>query len=114
MPATGRSPQPWWSNDPIAERLRMKFPVGARAPGVNVIHFRVVSGGAPDTVTIQDDDGNQIDMDDTNYSVFVQGETAGRVTVDESSKTIRSFDVLGGVAAEILYVLVIGRIAGQP
>lgn len=81
---------------------------GAR--GTHVI--RLVSGGTPDSVAFAD--LGLIGMADTSYLVLVDGETVGRVTVDESSKTVDGFDILGGAAAEVLQVLVIGRFADMP
>lgn len=53
-------------------------------------------------------------MKDTNYVVIVQGETAARVTVDQSTIATTGFNVLGGADTEVVHVLVIGRCATNP
>jgi len=50
-------------------------------------------------------------MANVGYVVQVQGETAARVTVDESTITTDGFNLLGGAAAEVVHVLVHGAIA---
>ncbi len=52
-------------------------------------------------------------MKDANYTVIVQIEGA-TATVDESTKTSGSFDVLGGADTNVLNLLIIGRTADQP
>ena len=83
---------------------------GNRSQGINSFSF--VSGGSPDSVLFADYD--LPDMADTDYQVIVQGETAARVTVDETTKAATGFDVLGAAATEVVHVVVIGRFEGMP
>jgi hypothetical protein len=53
-------------------------------------------------------------MADTDYQVIVNGETVAATSVDESSKTVSGFSILGGANNEIYHVVVIGRFAGMP
>lgn len=50
-------------------------------------------------------------MANVNYVAFVDGETAARVTVDESTITTEGFSILGGAATEVVHILVHGAIA---
>lgn len=85
--------------------------VAAGAAGVGIQSFLVVSGGGPDAVTFAA--LGLPDMHDTAYVVLVGGETAGAVSVDESTKATTGFSILGGVSSEVLNVLVVGRIKDQ-
>ncbi len=53
------------------------------------------------------------DMKDADYQVILAGETAGLITVDESTIAATGFDILGGDAggAEIAHILVHGNLA---
>jgi hypothetical protein len=54
-------------------------------------------------------------MATADYQVLVNGELAGaKVNVDESSKAITGFSVLGLGSNEVGNVLVYGRFAGMP
>jgi hypothetical protein len=83
---------------------------GKKAQGINAWTF--TSGGSPDAVTFAG--AGLPDMADTNYLVIPGGETAARVTVDESTKLATGFSVLGGAASEVIHVVVIGRLGGMP
>lgn len=89
----------------------MDWITGASKAGLSIQSFRVVSAGAPDTVNFKN--LGLSDMSDTSYNVIVQGETAAAVSVDQSTMATTGFDILGGAAAEILHVLVIGRLKNQ-
>lgn len=65
------------------------------------------AGAAPFSVVLADHGLN--DMADTGYVVIVQGETAARVTVDQSTIALTGFDVLGGADTEVLHVMIVGR-----
>jgi len=84
---------------------------GVKSQGTNS-WTETLSGAAPHSLTFEG--ASRPNMADASYQVLVDGETAGRVTVDESSKTATGFDVLGGVAAEVVHVVVIGRLEGMP
>lgn len=47
--------------------------------------------------------------EDTGYSVIVQGETVARVTVDESTKALDGFSVLGAANGEVVQGVVLER-----
>ena len=84
---------------------------GSGRAGQSVTTFSVVSGGTPDTVVFADI--GLPDMANTDYQVLVNGETAGAVSVDESSKATTGFDILGGGGAEVLHVMVGGTVKNQ-
>lgn len=86
---------------------------GRAQQGINA--FLVTSGGTPDAVVFAELNPPLPDMADANYVVLVNGETAAdKVSVDESSKATTGFTILNGGAAEVLNVVVIGRLAGMP
>ena len=96
---------------PPLKDMGMSHLAAAGKGGVALQSALVVSGGAPDTVVLAD--LGLSDMADDQYAVLVDGETAARVTVDESTKTPQGFDILGGGATEVLNVVVVGRLKGQ-
>lgn len=75
--------------------------------------FSVVGGGAG-TDTVLFSSYGMPDMADTSYQVIVNGESVAATHVDESSKTVHGFDVLGLGLNEVGHVLVVGRFAGMP
>jgi len=79
-----------------------------------MLAFSVTSGGTPDSVVFAELDPPLPDMADTDYRVLVNGETTGAVSVDETSKATTGFDILGGGAAEVMHVIVVGRLEGMP
>lgn len=89
----------------------MDYICGAGAPGQSVQSFLVVSGGTPDAVVFAD--LGLPNMANDTYVVIVNGETSGATSVDESSKAVTGFSILGGGGAEVLNVLVIGQLANQ-
>ena len=86
---------------------RIDYVTAAAKAGVGMQSLLVVSGGGPDTVTLP------TKMANTSYVVIVQGETAARVTVDETTKTVSGFDVLNGGAGEVLNIMVVGQLKNQ-
>jgi hypothetical protein len=87
--------------------------VNAVQGGLAMASFKKTAGGSPETVTFKD--AGLPDMAaDSEYVVQVGGETAARVTVDESTITPAGFDVLGAAASEVLHITVHGRFATQP
>lgn len=89
----------------------MDWICGAGKAGQSMTSFSIVSGGAPDSVVFAD--LGLPDMADINYQVLCDGETAARVTVDETSKATTGFDILGGGATEVIHVIVAGTIKNQ-
>lgn len=69
------------------------------------------SGAAPFSVVLADHGLN--DMADSDYCVLLGGEDAD-VAVDESTITPQGFDILGGDAADVIHVVLVGRIKGMP
>ncbi|MCU0912941.1 MAG: hypothetical protein MUC88_00085 [Planctomycetes bacterium] len=75
--------------------------------GEKILSFKVtLAGSAPHSILFKDQ--GLLPMADANYRILVGGETASVVHVDESSITEAGFDLLHGVAAEIVHVLVQG------
>jgi hypothetical protein len=88
----------------------------AKAPsemvGEELVSFKVtLAGAAPHAITFSGQ--NLPDMYDNQYRVIPHGETASRVTVDESTISETGFSLLSGVAAEVVHILVHGKVAGR-
>lgn len=91
----------------------MDYLAGAVGPGVTVQAKQITQvGAAPLVVDLEAEEGLG-PMADANYVVICQGQTAGRVTVDQATITETGFNVLGGAAAEVIHVLIVGRAANQ-
>lgn len=99
--------------DPYCKDQGIDHLLAAGKAGLGALSFSVISGGTPDAILFATY-GYDVEMADTNYQVIVNGETAGAVSVDESTKTTKGFSILGGGAAEVLHVLVIGRFKTMP
>lgn len=84
---------------------------GKKQQGINAFTV-TLSGAAPHSVTFAA--AGLPNMASTDYTVVVHGETASRVTVDESTKTVSGFDILSGLATEVVHIHCIGRLAGMP
>lgn len=97
---------------PYAQDQGLKYLSGAAKAGVTVIPLLITqSGAAPLVVTFASLD--LPNMADADYVVITSGETASVTTVDESTKTVSGFNVLGGLNTEIHNIVVIGRVSGQ-
>jgi len=97
---------------PYCKDQGIPYLAGAAQAGVSVQYAQVTqSGASPYSVDLEA--WGMAKMGNTSYVVIAQGETASRVTVDQSTMTVDGFDVLGGIDAEILHLVVIGRIAEQ-
>mgnify|MGYP003404569185 CR=1 FL=1 len=96
---------------PELASLGMDYPVGASKPGVGIVPFKVTLSGALHVVSLSAL-GLQ-PMADTSYCVQVEGETVSRLTVDESTITVNGFSIIGGLAAEVAHVVLVGRIEGM-
>lgn len=97
---------------PIMKDQGIAHVCAAGKAGLGIQSFRITSGGSPDVVTFASIAG-AVDMASASYQVICQGETAARVKVDESTITAQGFSILGGAAAEIIHVIVIGQLKGQ-
>ena len=64
-------------------------------------------GASPHAFTFEDLDMLPPAAVGLGYGVVVQGETAARVTVDESTKTLLGFSILGGADTEVVTIEVI-------
>jgi len=85
---------------------------GAAEAGITVQAKQVTqSGAAPFSVDLEAVGMKK--MANTSYVVIVQGETASRATVDQSTIAVGGFDVLGGADTEVLHLVVIGTVDGQ-
>jgi hypothetical protein len=90
----------------------MEYLAGAGAAGMTVQAKQVTQvGAAPFSVDLEAQ--GMMPMANASYVVIVQGETASRVTVDQSTIAVGGFDVLGGADTEVLHLVVIGTVAGQ-
>ncbi len=86
--------------------------MGAQDEGFTLQSKQITQPGAAPLVVDLAAEGFKV-MADTAYTVVVDGETAARVTVDQSTITETGFNVLGGAITEIIHVQICGRIAGQ-
>lgn len=75
--------------------------------------FSVVGGGTGTDVVLFSTYGVP-NMANTSYQVLVNGETASATHVDETTKTVLGFSILGGGSSEVMHVVVVGRFAGMP
>lgn len=89
----------------------MPFMAGAGQVGVAIQHAKVTLAGASHPVDLAAI--GLTPMADTTYCVIVDGEFAGAVSVDESTITAAGFTIIGGAAAEVAHVLVVGRMVGM-
>ena len=96
---------------PYFKQEGIDYVAAAGKRGVSVDGFLVTSGGTPDAVLFSDH--GLPEMANAEYVVMVNGETAGQVNVDESTKATTGFSILGGVSGEVLNVTVIGTKKGQ-
>jgi hypothetical protein len=83
---------------------------GKKAQGINAFSV-TLSGAAPHAITFADH--SLPDFADTNYTVITDGETASDTSVDESTKTVSGFSLLGGADTEVVHIHCIGRLAGM-
>jgi hypothetical protein len=97
---------------PYGDDQGMRHIVGAVGPGVSLIPLKIVSGGTGSDTIVFANLGLP-NMENASYVVIAQGETAARVTVEEATITPRSCVILGGAAAEVIHVLVVGAQQGQ-
>lgn len=106
------SPKEARDHIPFAADQGLPHLAGAAKAGVSVQAKQIVQVGAsPFTINLEAQ--GLAPMADAGYVVIVQGETAARVTVDQSTMSAAGFDVIGGAAAEVLHLLIVGRLKGQ-
>lgn len=96
---------------PLMAQQGMEHVVGSPVIGVGMQAFKVTLGGTPHSVSFAA--LGLKNMADTSYVVQVEGESVARLLVDESTIATSGFDILGGAAAEVAHVVVIGRIKGM-
>lgn len=97
---------------PYCRDQGMPYLAGAAVAGMTVQSKQVIQvGAAPFSVGLEA--VGMARMANTDYTVIVQGETAGQPMVDQSTITVNGFDVLGGANTEVLHITVTGRIDGQ-
>jgi len=97
---------------PPLKEQGMDYLVAAHKSGVSMQAVKVTQVGAAPLVVDLVALGLKT-MFDTDYVVITAGETAARTTVDESTITPTGFSVLGGAAAEVHHLLVVGRFSDQ-
>lgn len=110
--ATSATPKRAADHIPFCKDQGMPQLAGAADAGVTVQARKVTQSGASPFALAFADHGFAA-MENTDYVVIVQGETAGQPMVDESTMTVDGFSVLNGADTEVLHVVVIGRLAGQ-
>lgn len=98
---------------PYCRDQGIPYLAAAAQAGICIQSKQIVQVGAsPFTVDLEAQ--GMAKMANTVYTVTVDGEVvSGDVHVDQSSITVNGFDIIGGAAAEVLHVTVIGRVAGQ-
>lgn len=106
------------SESPIHKNNGIDWVVGANSSGVGMQVSDVTLGGA--TTAVLFSALGLKDMDDAAYKIFIGGEylltegTPNLIPVaDLSTRTTTGFDIIGGVAADVAQILVIGKFAGQ-
>lgn len=88
-----------------------KYVVGSTKGGVSMQLFSVTPVGATYTVVFADEGVD--DMEDANYRIFIGGEdTTTSPRPDVSTKTTTGFDLINATAAEVIDVMIVGRVAG--
>ena len=86
--------------------------VGSPSTGKSLQSAQVTQAGASPFVVDLEAIGLR-SMADTAYVVIAEGETAARVTVDQSTITEAGFSLLGGADTEVIHLMVMGRVRGQ-
>lgn len=96
---------------PYAADQGLPHLVGAASAGVSLQMRKIVlAGAAPHSVVLEDE--GFLPMADENYAVLIGGENEV-VAVDESTITAEGFDLLGGVAADVVHLVIVGALRGQ-
>lgn len=97
---------------PYCKDQGIPYLAGAAEAGVSVQAAQITQAGASPFAIDLEAQG-LARMANTSYVVIVQGETASRVTVDQSTITAAGFSVAGGADTEVLHVLIVGRLDEQ-
>ena len=93
----------------------IKYPVAANAAGVGVQSF-LLAGGTGTSLAVDFVASGGSLMYDGAYSVFLSADGLFDISPDESTKTSTGFTILkdaGNFAAEVVNVIVVGRLSGQ-
>jgi uncharacterized protein YgbK (DUF1537 family) len=100
------------SISPLKEQ-GMDYLAAAAAAGCSISTAVVTQVGAsPFTVVLEDVPGLG-DMENTDYLVVLQSAAGKLGTADLTSKAVGSFDITGGLDADVYEVAVIGRLKDQ-
>jgi hypothetical protein len=100
------------STIPQARDQGIPFFAGANQAGVSVQGAQVTQVGATPFATTFAAMGLK-DMADTSYVVMIGGDKQAVASVTQVSKTTTGFSIVGGAAADVHDVMVVGRMAGQ-
>jgi len=84
----------------------------AQSGGDALFSFKVTITADPEPVAFQALGFK--DMADEDYRVVPHGETSSRVVVDESTISKTGFNLINGVASEVVHVMVHGKVEGTP
>ena len=90
---------------PILKDQGIDYVTAAGVAGLGFQCQTVTVSGSPATITLS------TEMADTSYCAIAQGE-GNALSVDEGTKTVSGFDVLGG-SGEVANIIVIGQLKGQ-
>jgi len=97
---------------PYAADQGLPHLAGAAKAGVSVQRKKItLDGAAPHAIDLEAEGLSP--MADSTYCVLVGGETLAPVMVDESTQTSVGFDLLGGAAAEVVHLVIVGTLKGQ-
>ena len=89
-----------------------KYVVGSPKGGISMQVLTITPVGASYSVVFADEGVD--DMEDTLYRVFYGGEQVTTIPhTDVSTKASTGFDIINTTAAELVEVMVVGRVAGS-
>lgn len=100
----------WLDHDMYAASQGILYPVGAGRAGESLQRKSVTATGA--TYVFNFVAEGLVDMADALYDVIVQGPN-GDERCDYATRATTGFTITGTANAEVLIVLVAGRLAGQ-
>lgn len=109
--ATSNTPKQLDTAIPILKDQGIPNLCGAFAKGVSIQSISHTMAAAPDTFVF--DDEGLSDMADTDYIVLPWNQTDVNDQSVISAKTTKQFVITGADAADVVDLLIIGRLKGQ-
>ncbi len=97
--------------EPYARQAGVDYYAGASTGGVS-IQYKMITQVGSSPFAIEFADYGLKDMADEDYAVFVNGPNGDEIG-DPSTYTTAGFSITGGANAEVLRVVIVGRLAGQ-